>query len=156
MLTPGMRYSAEQVLPQSEGMRLLDSIDGYGEDWIEARAKIRTECLVADPVHGVPGWFGLEYMAQAVAAYAGIQRVQAGERPSIGVLLGTREYRCELDHFPFGMVLRVRAEVVMRDEQGFAACNCSIHDGDVVVARAALKGYQPRDIHELLRKDRHE
>jgi hypothetical protein len=41
---------------------------------------------------------------------------------------------------------------VMRDEEGFAVCNCSIRDGDVLLARAVLKGYRPRDIHGLLRK----
>ena len=38
----------------------------------------------------VPAWVGIEYMAQAIAAWAGCRARAAGKPPQLGFLLGSR------------------------------------------------------------------
>lgn len=73
-------FSVAQLVPHSGKMSLLDNIVEYGDDWLSAEVCITADSMFADE-KGVPGWVGLEYMAQAVAAYAGLQERLNGGRP---------------------------------------------------------------------------
>ncbi|MGH8517261.1 MAG: hypothetical protein ACREUE_07350, partial [Panacagrimonas sp.] len=115
----GEHYRPEQLLRQSGPMCLLDGVMGYGPDWIETRVDVRPDSRFGDAA-GVPAWVGIEYMAQTIAAWSGIEHVQAGERPRIGLLVGCRRYACEVARFAPGQSLRVRAEFLMGDELEFA------------------------------------
>jgi predicted hotdog family 3-hydroxylacyl-ACP dehydratase len=90
---------------------------------------------------GVPGWVGIEYMAQAVAAHAGYQARLDGESPAIGYLLGTRAYRCSIPAFPVGETLRIHIESLFV-EMGLGAFACHIDMGETV-ATAKINVYQP-------------
>lgn len=151
MLTLGHRYEPADLLPQRESMLLLDSIVGYGENWLEAAVHVRAEDLFFEAGLGVPAWVGLEYMAQAAAAFGGIERVQRGERPTIGLLIGCREYRCAAAYFAEGTRLDVHAELVMRDENDFVAYDCDLRRGADRLAHSVLKAYRPQDIQALLK-----
>lgn len=150
MLTTGLRYEVGYVLLQKPPMCLLDTIDGYGPDWIRAGIVIRRDALFFEPGLGVPGWVGLEFMAQAAAAYGGIEQRQRGEALSIGLLIGTRHYHCRQEYFPAGMKLAVVARLLMRDENDFVAYECGIECASQAVADAVLKACRPRDIGSLL------
>jgi predicted hotdog family 3-hydroxylacyl-ACP dehydratase len=89
----------------------------------------------------VPGWVGIEYMAQAVAAHAGYQARLEGEPPAIGYLLGTRSYNCALRGFPVGSTLRIFIESLFI-EMGLGAFEARI-DMDETVASAKINVYQP-------------
>jgi predicted hotdog family 3-hydroxylacyl-ACP dehydratase len=130
-------------------MSLLDSIDEYGEDWLRASLTVSPSSTFAD-VHGVPGWVGLEYMAQTAAAFAGIERAQRGEKASIGLLIGARYYRCMQQLIPFGTRLIVEARLALRDEEDFAAYNCTLSAERGRIAECTLKAYRPRDIRPFL------
>ncbi|WP_315982756.1 hypothetical protein [Aliamphritea spongicola] len=65
-------YSVSQLVPHSGKMSLLDEIIDYGDEWLEASVRIHAGAMFADD-KGVPAWVGLEYLAQAVGAYAGLQ-----------------------------------------------------------------------------------
>jgi predicted hotdog family 3-hydroxylacyl-ACP dehydratase len=149
MLRTGERYRVEDLVPHRGAMSLLESIDGYGEDWLRAGLTARPSSIFA-AAGGIPGWVGIEYMAQAASAFGGIEQVQRGERPSIGLLIGARYYRCMLDLIPFGTQLQVCAQLAMRDAEDFAAYDCTLTAADLVLAECTLKAYRPRDIRDFL------
>ena len=68
-----------EFLPQSGAMVLLDEIGFHDDKRFVAVTTIRESSMfyrpASDPLMGglagVPSWVGLEYMAQAVAAWAG-------------------------------------------------------------------------------------
>lgn len=91
----------------------------------------------------VPGWVGIEYMAQAIAAHAGYEARKRGEHPRIGFLLGTRAYNCRIPGFPVGSTLRIVVEPLYV-EAGFGSFSCSI-EMDGVVADAIVNTYQPSE-----------
>jgi len=149
MVRLGERYEIAQLVPHRGRMSLLDTVVEYGADWLRARVTPAPGAAFAT-ADGVPGWVGIEYMAQAASAFGGIEQVQRGEAPSIGLLIGARYYRCMQDLFLFGTPLDVYAQIAMRDAQDFAAYDCRIESGGRRVAECTLKAYRPHDLGAVL------
>jgi predicted hotdog family 3-hydroxylacyl-ACP dehydratase len=149
MIELGVHYEVGQLVPHRGPMCLLDTIEGYGPDWLRARVTPRPGRAFANAL-GVPAWVGIEYMAQAASAFGGIEQVQRGEAPSIGLLIGARYYRCVQDAFPFGITLDVLATIAMRDAEDFAAYDCRLEVAGRGIAECTLKAYRPRDLAPLL------
>ncbi len=149
MLQTGIRYRASDLVPHRGAMCLLDSIDDYGEEWLRASLVTRPTSLFAQN-EGMPAWMGIEYMAQTAAAFGGIEQVQRGEKPSIGLLIGSRYYRAVRTFIPFDTRLDVLAKIAMRDAEDFAAYDCTLSASGEVLAQCTLKAYRPRDLAPLL------
>ena len=64
-------YPIDELVPHSGTMSLLDKVVEYGEDWLTAEVTISPETLFLTN-DAVPAWVGVEYMAQTIAAFAGI------------------------------------------------------------------------------------
>src|SRR4051812_43381075 len=120
MLRLGVAYRVEELVPHRGPMSLLQSIDAYGEDWLRASLTTSRSSTFAGAA-GIPGWVGIEYMAQTAAAFGGIEQAQRGEAASIGLLIGSRYYRCMLETIPFDTRLVVEARLALRDAEDFAA-----------------------------------
>lgn len=153
MLELGVPYQVHELVPHRGVMSLLDRIDEYGEDWLRASVEIRRSSLFAAG-DGVPAWVGIEYMAQAASAFAGIEQVQRGEAPSIGLLIGARYYRSMLETFPFDTRLSVFAKIALRDAEDFAAYDCTLTAAGTRLAECMLKAYRPHDLAPLLSRGR--
>jgi predicted hotdog family 3-hydroxylacyl-ACP dehydratase len=149
MLQTGIRYRAVDLVPHRGSMCLLDSIDDYGDDWLRASLVTSRSSPFAQE-EGIPSWLGIEYMAQAAAAFGGIEQVQRGERPSIGLLIGSRYYRAVRTFLPFDTRLDVLATIAMRDTEDFAAYDCTLSAAGAILAQCTLKAYRPRDLAPLL------
>ena len=134
--------TVSEVLPHDPPMVLLDRILAFEESTLIAEVTIRADSMFCDG-DGVPGWVGLEYMAQAVAAHAGLQARQRGEPPAIGYLLGTRSYLCEAETFPVGEKLTVHVESLFV-EMALGAFACRV-ESDRPLATATVNVYQPED-----------
>jgi predicted hotdog family 3-hydroxylacyl-ACP dehydratase len=145
MIEPGIRYRVEDLVPHRGTMSLLDSIDDYGPDWLRASVTPRRTDLLAQE-RGIPAWVGIEYMAQAASAFGGIEQLQQGLKPSIGLLIGSRYYRAVQTFLDFDTPLVVLATIAMRDAEDFAAYDCKLSDGDRRIAECTLKAYRPRDL----------
>lgn len=148
------RYEIAQVLPHEGRMLLLDELLEHGPEHVVCAVNVRDETLFCDGVRGVPAWVGLEYMAQTVCAYSGVDEVRAGLKPSIGLLLGARRYDAQVDWFEIGMRLVIRADMVLRDENDLVAFQCTIHAGDRLLARGDVKAYRPKDVLAVVRGER--
>lgn len=141
-------YSVAELVPHSGTMSLLTNIVGYGDDWLSAEVHITPESVFADD-RGVPAWIGLEYMAQAIAAYGGREERQRGGIPKIGFLLGSRKYLCDADTFPLGQKLLIKVQVEMLSEDGLNVFNCELQ-GQGLSASAMINVFQPDDAEEFL------
>lgn len=147
----GLSYSVAELLPHGPSFMLLDALHEYGAEHASCHVDITPQSLFFEAEHGVPGWVGVEYMAQTIGVYAGIVRKQGGLPIEIGLLLGTRRYHCTAAYFAPGAQLTVRAEQLVRDASGVAAFACSIHIAGHELARAEIKAFQPDDIRDYLR-----
>lgn len=129
-----------ELLPHDPPMVLLDRAISFEDATFIAEVDVRNDSILCQD-SGVPGWVGIEYMAQAVAAHAGCKARLEGEPPSIGYLLGTRSYECSLAAFPVGETLQVYIESLYV-EMGLGAFACRIDMGETV-ASATISVYQP-------------
>lgn len=141
-------WSIEALITHRGDKILLDRVVGFDEEGLVAEATIKADSVyLKDGVE--PGWMGLEYMAQAVAAFAGVRRRRIDQPPKVGMLIGSRRYRCQQPHFTVGQRLQVETRVMLEDENGLSVFKCRITEGDLI-AEANLNVYQPQDIDAYL------
>ncbi|MES2488210.1 MAG: 3-hydroxylacyl-ACP dehydratase, partial [Pseudomonadota bacterium] len=137
----GETYTAQQVLPHGQAMLLVDEV-GYGMDYGQAMLTIRADSNFCDGVHGVPAWVGIEYMAQAISVFSGVEQLQRGEAIKIGLLIGTRRYESEVPVFTIGSKLNIIARLSDREDEGISMFACEIRDDQRVLARGDIKAYR--------------
>ncbi|WP_245947732.1 hypothetical protein [Billgrantia montanilacus] len=136
-------------MPHRHGMCLLDTLLEVGQEHLIAEVIPSREGLFAD-TQGVPGWVGLEWLAQAVAAWAGVQAVREGDEPRIGFLLGTRHYHCETPWFAFDQPVRVHVTLDFRADNGLGAFRGELRNSDGrSLASATLNVFQPDSLQAL-------
>jgi predicted hotdog family 3-hydroxylacyl-ACP dehydratase len=136
-------FSIEQLVPHRADMSLLDEVINFSDEWLRAKVIIRPDSMFARE-QGVPGWVGIEYMAQAVAAWAGTQSAQNGEGAKIGFLLGSRKFTTSCDYFPVGAELTISVTRVLQNESGLGSFDCHLAFGDEQ-QEARLNVFQPQD-----------
>ena len=111
---PGSRQAVEldSVLPHAAPMILLDDVVRIGETSVQGSVRIGEDSLFYEAPMGVPSYVGIEYIAQTVAAHAGMVAHDSGYPVRVGFLLGTRRYACSMPHFPLGALLTVHVAAV--------------------------------------------
>jgi predicted hotdog family 3-hydroxylacyl-ACP dehydratase len=129
-----------ELLPQGPEAIVIDAVLDHSAARSVAVAHINERSVYWEDT-GVPAWAGIEYMAQTIAAHAGLEARARGEPPAIGFLLGTRAYATSIEVFPDGSTLTVTVEPEHVDG-GFAAFKCAIAI-EGVVATAVLTTYRP-------------
>lgn len=142
-----MSFEAQDIrrfLPHSGVMVLLDRLLEAREEDLWAEVTIRPDSLFCSE-HGVPGWIGIEYMAQAIAAHAGYTARLRGETVKIGFLLGTRRYNANCAGFAIGSVLKVHVRKVLQADNGIGSFECRILDAAQLLASATVTVFQPAD-----------
>lgn len=134
------------LLPHSGRMVLLDRLLFADAEELRAEVTIRIDSLFCQP-HGVPAWVGVEYMAQAIAAYAGYSAKQRGEGVKIGFLLGTRRYEAGCAEFAIGSVLQVQVQKLLQADNGIGSFECHIRASTSMqqLASATITVFQPAD-----------
>ncbi|MDP5009158.1 MAG: 3-hydroxylacyl-ACP dehydratase, partial [Glaciimonas sp.] len=115
-------------IPHSGSMVLLDRILSVDAENLCAEVVIRSDSLFCDAALGVGSWVGVEYMAQAIAAYAGYGAALRGDAVKVGFLLGTRRYDAHCPYFAVGAVLHVAVERILQTENGVGSFECCITD----------------------------
>jgi predicted hotdog family 3-hydroxylacyl-ACP dehydratase len=133
-----------ELVPHSGPMSLLDRVIAVEGEKLSAEVVVPADGLFSHD-GGVGAWVGIEYMAQAIAAWAGWQSRQLGEPPRIGLLLGTRRYRCSVARFAAGQRLQVDIERGYQADNGLGQFECRIHADGVELASATLTVFGPED-----------
>ncbi|EWG97813.1 hypothetical protein Q427_33980 [Halomonas sp. BC04] len=137
-------------------MCLLDTLLEVGDEHLHAEVTPRRDDLFAGS-EGIPGWVGLEWLAQAIAAWAGVQAVSQGDEPRIGFLLGTRRYCCESPWFAFDQPIRVEVALDFRADNGLGAFRGELRGSHgESLATATLNVFQPESLEALKAMQREE
>jgi len=122
---------------------LLDGIQEATEEKCVARVRVDPGAWYAEPDGAMPGWFGIELMAQTIAAFSGSRKRLLGIPSRIGLNLGTRNYESWMPRFPAGEILEVEIRLHYMDESGLSAFDCEIRHLGQLVARAMVKTFEP-------------
>jgi len=134
----------DDVVPHRGAMRLVDRLLACDANHVVVAAEIRIDHPFASDT-GVPGWLGIEYMAQAIAAWSGCRARRRKVPVQMGFLLGSRRYQCARSQFAFGTQLRIEAHCELFDNDGMGMFSCRILIGDEAIAQANLAVFEPQD-----------
>ena len=144
---------AEVCTPHRAPMLLIDTMLSTEGEIARAETIIRADHIFFQPGRGVPGYIGFEFMAQTVNAFDGWKRIERGKTPTIGFLLGSRSYKCDVDFFAEGerFVTEVRS-LLKNPEDELVSFDCRIFDArGAVVASAIVNAFRPEDPEAFLR-----
>ncbi len=138
-------YTIEQALPHAPPMILLNEVVDWDPEKIQTAVTIHPSQPLFQ-AEGMPAHVAIEYMAQTCGAYVGVEALQAGRTPRIGLLLGTRNFSATQKWIAEGEKLLVSATVVFReDEMGVFDCRVAKKGNDDTVATARLTVFQPSE-----------
>jgi predicted hotdog family 3-hydroxylacyl-ACP dehydratase len=140
-------HAMDAWVPHRGDMRLIDGVDTCDEYGIVAHVRVPvTGLFLVDG--GMPAWVGIEYMAQAVAAWSGARARTGGGSPRIGYLLGSRRYEATVPLFETGALLHVHAQCELMADNGLGMFECRIVQGERVLATARLSVFEPPRVQE--------
>ncbi len=137
-------WNISDFLPHRGAMLLIDRLVSCDEVHGAAEVAISRRSSFYVPGRGVPAYVGIEYMAQAIAAFDGAQRRTRGLAPTTGFLLGTRQFRASRGYFAEGDRLMVRVVMIYRDGQ-VGSFDCAIDVNGETCSTATLNVYRPGD-----------
>lgn len=143
------------LVPHSGTMVLLDRVVALADETLCAELVIKPDTLFCDG-QGVGAWVGVEYMAQAVAAFAGYEARVRGRPVKVGFLLGSRRYQSHRPSFPVGSTLHIHVQRALQGENGLGAFECRIDAledaGVMTVATASITVFQPDNVNQFLQE----
>lgn len=131
-----------ELLPHAGDMILIDQVLAFDEEQIHTRLQVKPGGLFNQADGSLPAWVGVELMAQSVAAWAGCRARQNGEAVSLGFLLGTRKYQCNVEHFAAGTTLTLHCACSLEDDNGMGVFECHL-TGSGIQASARLNVFRP-------------
>lgn len=139
------KYSINEVLPHKEPMILIDSLESYDSDSCICQVTITKESpFYDDTLAGVPSYIGSEYMAQAIAAFAGANALDNKSKVTIGFLLGSRKYKTFKPAFLLNTRLTIKVKELYQEESGLSVFECEINDQTPsLIAQANINVFQP-------------
>ena len=131
------------LLPHEAPMILIDRLIDVAELTIHCQVNIQPDGMFFDKqVNGTPPWVGIEFMAQAIAAWAGYHANLKGKPSPVGFLLGSRRYNSHGDVYKQGQVLDIYAEQLMESD-GMSAFSCRIECEGEELATSQLNVFAP-------------
>ena len=141
-------HKIEELIPHSGRMSLLDEVIDYGTTYFTASVCPTSDSMFAEQ-QGIPAYVGIEYMGQAIAAFAGARARDSGLPVKIGLLVSARRYQASKSFFSFGDTLTVHIEEYSEEVNGLQTFSCSITGTDIEV-NARLNVFMPEDATEFL------
>lgn len=97
----------------------------------------------------VGAWVALEYMAQAIAAFAGLNARARGEAPKVGFLIGSRHFSCTVAYLPVGTTLEISVVRQLEDDGGLGLFDGTM-TGPGISANATLSVFQPKSVDQFM------
>ncbi len=137
-------YNIVDLLPHDPPMVLLDRYVSSNETELRAQVNITADSQFYDAKGGVPAYVGIEYIAQAVSAFNGLQDKEAGKKVQPGFLLGSRKVELFTDYFALGSVLDIQVTTSFNDGEMAVFDGLVSHQGAVLV-KARINAFQPKD-----------
>jgi predicted hotdog family 3-hydroxylacyl-ACP dehydratase len=145
---------AEEVVPHQPPMSLLDVVVAHDAETTVCDVRITPQSPFFEKGR-IAAWVGLEYMAQTVAAHAGMISRRKGQPPEIGFWLGTRRADFHTRGFRAGQRLRVRARRTWGEGDMFSF-DCMITDAGsrkcLVSAQLNVFRPGPQNLNRILKE----
>lgn len=145
------QWPIAELIPHAGNMILIDEVLRFGDEDVETRLTVRPGGLFSQADGSLPAWVGIELMAQSVASYAGCQARQAGLPVELGFLLGTRNFQCNVERFPAGAELHIKALRSLQDDNGMGVFECQL-SGPGIEAFARLNVFRPPQVASYLQE----
>ncbi len=152
MSEPGFYPPMEDLVPHRGEMLLIDCVRDDTAEYLRAEARVRRDAWYADADGNMPGWIGIELMAQAIAAFVGLEKWRNGKPITMGFLLGTRKYVTTVPVFPADALVEVTVNLMYRETDGLGAFGCAIILAGAQVAEATVKVFEPEDPEKFMRE----
>jgi predicted hotdog family 3-hydroxylacyl-ACP dehydratase len=134
------------LIPHVGDAILIDEIRETGQaDQLSARLTVRPGTAFSAEDESLPGWIGVEILAQLISAFATLRDGRPEGPAKIGLLLGVREYRCAWDRFPVGMQLDAEIIESMSDGQALGVFDGTLTSEGVVVAEGIVSACRLTD-----------
>jgi predicted hotdog family 3-hydroxylacyl-ACP dehydratase len=130
------------LVPHRGTMSWLDRILSVDTERVVAEADIAEDSLFLRDGQ-LAAWIGIEYMAQAIAAWAGHRARCEGRSIALGFLVGTRRYDVFRQSFKAGECLRIEANCELMADNGLGMFACRILVGGELAASANLSVFEP-------------
>ncbi|WP_088332631.1 3-hydroxylacyl-ACP dehydratase [Lacimicrobium sp. SS2-24] len=144
-------YSIEQVLAHRAPMILLDKLVNYDTESACCQVTIKSVSPFYQPQsRQVPAYVGIEYMAQAIAAFAGANDLDSERDIKVGFLLGTRKYQTEVQGFTRDQQLDIHVTRLYQEESGLSVFECYIMEQERVLASAKVNVFQPANPEQFI------
>jgi predicted hotdog family 3-hydroxylacyl-ACP dehydratase len=140
----------EQLLPHRQPMILLTRMVEASTTTAVCEIDIGPDTQFCDG-GGVAAYVGIEYMAQAVAAFSGYQRHCKGQPIEVGFLLGAPKFKSHCWQFRLGQILRVEVVHIWGESQ-LARFECAIKDARTgeLLQQAELSVFKPENLDTIL------
>ena len=133
----------ESLVPHSPPMVLIDEVLEFDDNSLLAAVDIYGNCMFYNrDIEGVPAWVGIEYMAQAISAFAGIQALKRGEEIKPGFLLGTRKLLLYKKVLKAGQRYEIRVTQLIKDTSGLASFASTVTLGAEVCVEAKVNVFE--------------
>ena len=143
-LVEGKDWTVEELVPHSGAMVLLDKVTSCTASSVQAELTIKeNEMFKIDGK--VPSWVSIEYMAQAIGAYAGVHAKLIDEPVVVGLLIGTRKFESSIPYFQSNEKLVITADKIHEEENGLSVFACVVETSRGNVT-ANLNVFVPKDI----------
>lgn len=132
----------ERVLPHAGHMILLSRVVAHDEKETRCRVDVGGQRHFRREDGTVPAWVGIEYMAQCIAAHAGLDALAGGGAPMVGFLLGARRVAFHTPCYRADQVLEVSARHLRgRVGLGGLAFACALRDASAPGASPLAEGH---------------
>lgn len=115
-----------ELVPHGGAMLLIDKLTSATDTRLEAFCVVRNDGLFNLADGRVPATTAVEYMAQTVAAFAGVRAAGKHEAIKPGLLLGVRNFASSVAYLTPGDRLDVSATLVIESVNGLAVFDCEI------------------------------
>lgn len=116
-----------ELLPHRARAVLLERVIAHQPKTTTCAVDPNAGELLRDADGCVPAYFGLEYMAQTIAAHGGLLDRAAGRETRPGFFLGSRRVAFAVDRFRPGQALEATATHI-RGTAGLLAFDCAIRE----------------------------
>ena len=132
-------------------MILVDEILTHQPDGLTTLIHITPQSpYFSESLNGVANYVCIEYMAQSIAALAGVEATMQNQPIQVGFLLGSRKLQMHIPYFVNGESYRVQVSRLYQEDTGLAVFDCAIFHDQTLVASANVNVFQPDDAAEYI------
>ncbi|QIR13294.1 hotdog family protein [Shewanella aestuarii] len=140
-------------IPHRSPMILVNEILSHQPDGLSTLIHITPQSpYFNESLNGVANYVCIEYMAQSIAALAGVEAKMQNQPIRVGFLLGSRKLQMHIPYFANGVSYRTQITRLYQEDSGLAVFDCAIFHEQTLVASANVNVFQPDDTHEYIKQ----